>query len=221
MQHHTPNARIMQQNIRRVFASRFSAKEAFASSNNFSRSPTRRRARSPPRRETAADVEPPKLDLRLRRVRQRTSPRVPLFQLAVVGLEARNFGKTLAYKTIKWSTAKGTTSVKFSPSSEHVLVGYGVRTGAERAGQSLVVAMFRPDLRVGSIKMVQGVKSSEDDLNIALFHPSVGFIYGTKRGCIRCVDMERRTNVRIPQPGPYSFTSVQHSEDSTFRLTGE
>ena len=144
---------------------------------------------------------------------------MPLFQLAVVGLEARNFGKTLAYKTIKWSTAKGTTSVKFSPSSEHVLVGYGVRTGAERAGQSLVVAMFRPDPRQ-SIKMVQGVKSSEDDLNIALFHPSVGFIYGTKRGCIRCVDMERRTNVRIPQPGPYSLTSVQHSEDSTFRLTG-
>ena len=185
-------------------------------------SPGRRRARSPGRSSQAGPAKAPPLDLRRRRVRRRTEEPLagPLFQLAIVGLEDHNFGDVLAYKTIKWATAKGTTSVKFSPSSEHVLVGYGVRTGAERAGQTLVVAMFRSNLRTRTIDMVQGVKSQEDDLNIALFHPRIGFIYGTKRGCIRCVDVERRTkndpSLQV-RPGPYSF---QIGGRRSFRLMG-
>ena len=50
----------------------------------------------------------------------------------------------LAYHTVEWKTAKGTTSVKFSPSSNYLLVGYGVRTGSQRAGQlAVVVSMYR------------------------------------------------------------------------------
>ena len=128
-----------------------------------------------------------------RRVRaRRRPPPAPLFQLATVGLEDHNYGKILAYQTVEWKTAKGTTSVKFSPSSKYLLVGYGVRTGSARSGQlAVVVSMYRT--YVNKIIQVQRVKSTCDDLNIALFHPQVGggFVFGTKRGNVRRIGIDR------------------------------
>jgi hypothetical protein len=132
-----------------------------------------------------------------RRVRRRCRPPPPLFQLATVGLEEHNYGEILAYQTVEWKTAKGTTSVKFSPSSKYILVGYGVRVGSARAGQpAVVVSMYRS--YVDQIVQVQTVKSTCDDLNIALFHPHVGggFVFGTKLGNIRRIGVDRHAEMK-------------------------
>ena len=137
-----------------------------------------------------------------------------MFQLATIGLENHNYGTILAYHTVEWKTAKGTTSVKFSPSSNYLLVGYGVRTGSQRAGQlAVVVSMYRTYFN--QIIQVQRVKSTIDDLNIALFHPHIGggFVFGTKRGNIRRIGLDRKTSSETkenqedsdPAAGTYSF----------------
>ena len=134
-------------------------------------------------------------DINGRRVRaRRRPPPAPLFQLATIGLEDHNYGNILAHQTVLWQTAKGTTSVKFSPSSKYILVGYGVRTGGTgRSGQfDVVVSMYRAF--VNQIVQVQRVQSTCDDLNVALFHPQIGggFVFGTKRGNIRRIGIDRR-----------------------------
>ena len=46
---------------------------------------------------------------------------------------------------------------------------------------------------VNQIVQVQTIKSTCDDLNIALFHPQVGggFVFGTKRGNVRRIGLDR------------------------------
>lgn len=130
-----------------------------------------------------------------RRVRQRIErPRLPLFQLAMVGLEDHNHGAILSYKTIAWTTARGTTSVKFSPSSSYILVGYGVRSGSGHSDESAeVIALFR--VAKERLEQVRSMSSHEDDLNISLFDPHCGgsFVFGTKQGLIKRVDIRRRS----------------------------
>lgn len=139
-----------------------------------------------------------------RRIKRRRPPPVPLFQVAIVGLEPHNYGHTLAYHTVRWKTAKGTTSVKFSPSSKYILVGYGVRAGGLAVGGAVqfdvVVSMYRTF--VNQIVPVQSIESCEDDLNIALFHPQIGggFVFGTKRGSIRRIGIDRHSNRMIVAP---------------------
>ena len=122
-------------------------------------------------------------------------PGEPLFQLAMVGLEDHNYGSILAFKTIAWTAARGTTSVKFSPSSEFALVGYGVRSGGGHPGESTeVIALFRILEKRATMYRVRSMQSRDDDLNISLFDPYCGgsFIFGTKQGLIKRVDIRRR-----------------------------
>ena len=171
-------------------SSSFSSSSSSASSSSFSS-----RHRHPPvaKNRARAAVNAAYDSTTGRRVRpRRRPPPAPLFQLATVGLDDHNYGKILAYQTVEWKTAKGTTSVKFSPSSKYVLVGYGVRVGSARAGQpAVVVSMYRT--YVNQIVQVQTIKSTCDDLNIALFHPQVGggFVFGTKRGNVRRIGLDR------------------------------
>lgn len=85
------------------------------------------------------------------------------------------------------SRASSVTCVKFSPSAEFCLLGYGVREHATQPhGQQYhpVTALYR--IR-GGISHIATMLSSDDDVNIARFHPQSGqgFVYGTKQGRVR------------------------------------
>ena len=91
--------------------------------------------------------------------------------------------------------AASVTCVKFSPSAEFCLLGYGVREHADQHdGEQFhpVTSLYRVR---GGLTHVATMLSSDDDVNIARFHPhsGQGFVYGTKQG-----------RVRVLSPRPWS-----------------
>ena len=109
--------------------------------------------------------------------------------VVVVNLDkSGNLGRLLEATPIG-SRASSVTCVKFSPSTEFCLLGYGVR---EHAPQPLsqrfhpVTALYNVK---GGISHVATMLSSDDDVNIAMFHPNhgQGFVYGTKQGRVKVV----------------------------------
>lgn len=78
--------------------------------------------------------------------------------------------------------ASAVTCVKFSPSTEFCLIGYGVRE--PEGSYHPVSSLYR--IR-GGMQHVSTMLSDMDDVNIARFHPDSGhgFVYGTKQGRVR------------------------------------
>lgn len=93
--------------------------------------------------------------------------------------------------------ASAVTCVKFSPSSDFCLLGYGVREPVSENGEAsrfhAVTALYRVR---GGMTHVSTMLSADDDVNIARFHPDsgYGFVYGTKQG-----------RVRVLSPRPWNF----------------
>jgi len=107
--------------------------------------------------------------------------------VVVVSLDKNGKLGDLLEATPLGSRASSVTCVKFSPSAEFCLLGYGVREHAiQPHGQQYhpVTALYR--IR-GGISHVATMLSGDDDVNIARFHPhsGVGFVYGTKQGRVR------------------------------------
>ena len=100
--------------------------------------------------------------------------------------------------------ASGVTCVKFSPSADYCLLGYGVRENAPQGGDRTphpVTAVYGSNREHSSddgsltspesqLVHVTTLRSSDDDVNIARFHPESGhgFVYGTKQGRVRVLD---------------------------------
>ncbi len=109
--------------------------------------------------------------------------------VVVVNLD-RKSGKLgqLLEATPLGSRASSVTCVKFSPSAEFCLLGYGVREHASQQhhGQQYhpVTALYRVR---GGLSHIATMNSTDDDVNIARFHPhsGQGFVYGTKQGRVR------------------------------------
>jgi len=118
-------------------------------------------------------------------------PHVVIISLDVDG----NLGE-LIEATPLGSKASSVTCVKFSPSAEFCLLGYGVRENA----QPIVEHNYHPVSAVyrvsGGMKHIVTMLSEEDDVNIATFHPESGhgFVYGTKQG-----------RVRVLSPWPWNY----------------
>jgi activator-of-BECN1-regulated-autophagy protein 1 len=107
--------------------------------------------------------------------------------VVVVNLDKTGKLGQLLEATPLGSRASSVTCVKFSPSAEFCLLGYGVREHATQPhGQQYhpVTALYR--IR-GGISHIATMLSSDDDVNIAKFHPHSGhgFAYGTKQGRVR------------------------------------
>ena len=105
-------------------------------------------------------------------------------------------GQLLEACRLEGAKASAVTCVKFSPSTEFCLIGYGVREPLlEYNGNHYhpVTALYR--IR-GGMAHVSTMLSSDDDVNIARFHPEsgYGFVYGTKQG-----------RVRVQSPRPWNF----------------
>jgi activator-of-BECN1-regulated-autophagy protein 1 len=103
---------------------------------------------------------------------------------------SKKFGQLLQASPLSETKAPGVTCVKFSPSTEFCLIGFGVRdkeniTDAEDDNDAHpVLSIYRCK---GKMTQVATAYSCDDDVNIALFHPSSGnFIaYGTKQGRLK------------------------------------
>jgi hypothetical protein len=105
-------------------------------------------------------------------------------------------GQLLEACPLDGAKASAVTCVKFSPSTDFCLIGYGVREPLlEYNGNQYhpVTALYR--IR-GGMAHVSTMLSSDDDVNIARFHPEsgYGFVYGTKQG-----------RVRVQSPRPWNF----------------
>ena len=104
-------------------------------------------------------------------------------------------GQLLEACPLDANKASAVTCVKFSPSTDFCLIGYGVREPVVEGGGNFhpVTAVYRVR---GGMDHVSTMLSGDDDVNIARFHPDSGhsFIYGTKQG-----------RVRVLSPRPWNF----------------
>mmetsp|Transcript_21221 Transcript_21221/g.25575 ORF Transcript_21221/g.25575 Transcript_21221/m.25575 type:complete len:175 (+) Transcript_21221:55-579(+) len=106
-------------------------------------------------------------------------------------------GQLLEACPLDGTKASGVTCVKFSPSADFCLLGYGVREPQSSIdGENQlhpVTALYRVR---GGMTHVSTMLSGDDDVNIARFHPDsgYGFVYGTKQG-----------RVRVLSPRPWNY----------------
>ena len=130
-----------------------------------------------------------------------------------ISLEEHNLGRLLEAAPLDGAKAKGVTCVKFSPSAEFCLLGYGVRENfAARRRQNNDSTLSDEELEneschpvtaiyimKGGMAHVSTMMSQDDDVNIARFHPHSGhgFVYGTKQG-----------KVRILSPKPWNYLNA-------------
>jgi len=127
----------------------------------------------------------------LRRVRRRTS--ITPYKLAIFSLEDHNFGKVLKSRQLSKILALGVTSTKFSPSAAFAILGFGARSSARSPTDPSVANIYR----ISDMNLVTEIRSNQDDLNIALFHPlcGYGFIYGTRHGRIRRIQIGNNNKI--------------------------
>ena len=97
-------------------------------------------------------------------------------------------GQLLQASPLDSTKASGVTCVKFSPSTEYCLLGYGVRETIQ--GEQEIDSRYHPVAtvyRINGMKHISTMLSGDDDVNIARFHPESGhgFVYGTKQGRVR------------------------------------
>jgi hypothetical protein len=99
-------------------------------------------------------------------------------------------GQLLEACPLDANKASAVTCVKFSPSTDFCLIGYGVREPVVEGGGTFhpVTAIYRVR---GGMDHVSTMLSGDDDVNIARFHPHSGhsFIYGTKQGRVRVLSV--------------------------------
>ena len=109
-------------------------------------------------------------------------------------------GQLLEACPLDGAKASAVTCVKFAPSADFCLLGYGVREPLSTEGEPSqfhpVTALYRVR---GGMTHVSTMLSGDDDVNIARFHPDsgYGFVYGTKQG-----------RVRVLSPRPWNYYNL-------------
>ncbi|TDH70828.1 hypothetical protein CCR75_001213 [Bremia lactucae] len=106
--------------------------------------------------------------------------------LALISLDPEQLGRVVQTCHLAETAAGGVTSVKISPTSAYVLLGYGVRDRIQRETEFPIHRVTRI-YRWEDMELLSHVESALDDVNIALFSPICGggFLYGTKQGKLR------------------------------------
>lgn len=131
-----------------------------------------------------------------------------IYELRVYSLEKESFGSVLVSREIK--AAHCLTSIQFSPTSEHILLAYGRRHGSLlrsfRDGEATSPFFTVLEIyRVSDMELVSVLPSSEDEVNVACFHPSPGggLVYGTKEGKLRIFQYNRGATSDFTGPNIY------------------
>lgn len=112
-------------------------------------------------------------------------------ELVMVSLHKARFGQVVRSIELSHKQSAGLTSVKFSPTNEHIVCGYGVDKRHpinEHSQHKYCLAFFSNYQEDGdSLKLLLLLTSSTDDVNVALFHPNPGYgvLYATRQGPLR------------------------------------
>jgi len=117
-----------------------------------------------------------------------------VYELRIYSFEEATFGEVLASRAIR--AAHCLTSIQFSPTSSHILLAYGRRHNSlmrSVLGDGTVAVPVYTILevyRVSDMKLVGVLPSTEDEVNVACFHPLIGggLAYGTKEGKLRIIN---------------------------------
>ncbi|KAG2302338.1 hypothetical protein Bca52824_030989 [Brassica carinata] len=139
-----------------------------------------------------------------------------IYELRVYSLQKESFGSVLVSREIR--AAHCLTSIQFSPTSEHILLAYGryhrsllnsIVCDAEAATNFFTVLEI---YRVSDMELVRVFPSSEDEVNVACFHPSPGggLVYGTKEGSLRT--FQYNTGATSTSTGPNTYPEDNLSE---------
>lgn len=123
-----------------------------------------------------------------------------IYELRIYSLEEATFGEVIASRAVR--AAHCLTSIQFSPTSEHLLLAYGRRHGSllqsvvTDGETSIHIYTILEVYRVSDMELVRVLPSSEDEVNVACFHPSVGqgLVYGTKEGKLRVLQYDGSNN---------------------------
>ncbi|KAG2260382.1 hypothetical protein Bca52824_079676 [Brassica carinata] len=145
-----------------------------------------------------------------------------MYELRVYSLEKETFGSVLVSRAIR--AAHCLTSIQFSPNSEHILLAYGRRHGSllkSIVSDGETTSHFFTVLeiyRVSDMELVRVLPSSEDEVNVACFHPSPGggLVYGTKEGKLRI--FRYNTAVASNLTAPNSSPEKNLAEVQTYAL---
>lgn len=109
------------------------------------------------------------------------------FRIAVVSLSPESLGEQVTTGALLGVGHANVTSIKFSPTGSHLLVGLQPRPAegqTERPPTSMPVAVMH---RTSDMQLLARVMSAIDEVNVALFSPLAGdgFVYGTRQGRVR------------------------------------
>ncbi|OMO51442.1 hypothetical protein COLO4_37666 [Corchorus olitorius] len=129
-----------------------------------------------------------------------------VYELRIYSLDKATFGSVLVSRAIR--AAHCLTSIQFSPTSEHILLAYGRRHGSllksiviDGKTASPIYTVLEV-YRVSDMELVRVLPSSEDEVNVACFHPFAGggLAYGTKEGRLSVLqyDGSHGTDYSIP-----------------------
>ncbi|CAN7091344.1 unnamed protein product [Brassica rapa subsp. narinosa] len=132
-----------------------------------------------------------------------------IYELRVYSLQKESFGSVLVSREIR--AANCLTSIQFSPTSEHIMLAYGRRhasllnsivTEGEATSRFFRVLEI---YRVSDMELVRVLPSSEDEVNVACFHPSpgCGLVYGTKEGSLRIFQYNTGATSNFSGPNTY------------------
>jgi len=121
------------------------------------------------------------------------------YELRIYSMEKETFGQILHARPIR--AAHCLTSIRFSPTSEHLLLAYGRRhmtllqsiVADAETGSLIPIHTILEIYRVSDMQLVRVIPSAEDEVNVACFHPwpGGGIAYGTKEGKLRLLRHER------------------------------
>ncbi|KAF2538309.1 hypothetical protein F2Q68_00020037 [Brassica cretica] len=132
-----------------------------------------------------------------------------IYELRVYSLQKESFGSVLVSREIR--AANCLTSIQFSPTSEHIMLAYGrhhaylsnsiVTDGEATSHFFRVLEIYR----VSDMELVRVLPSSEDEVNVACFHPSpgCGLVYGTKEGSLRIFQYNTAATSNFTGPNTY------------------
>uniref|UniRef100_A0A7S2WZ10 WD40 repeat domain-containing protein n=3 Tax=Chloropicon primus TaxID=1764295 RepID=A0A7S2WZ10_9CHLO len=115
------------------------------------------------------------------------------YELRIYSMESETFGQILHARPIR--AAHCLTSIRFSPTSEHLLLAYGRRhmtllqsiVADAGTGNLIPIHTILEIYRVSDMQLVRVLPSAEDEVNVATWSPfpGGGIAYGTKEGKLR------------------------------------
>jgi activating molecule in BECN1-regulated autophagy protein 1 len=116
-----------------------------------------------------------------------------VFEVRIISMDGVNYGSTVKAKRIR--AAHCLTSVQFSPTSEHILLGYGkkhsslLRSLVAQQNSLIPLHTILEIVQTQKMSVTRALPSTEDEINAAAFHPCPGggLAYGTKEGKLRFV----------------------------------